>query len=197
MKSKRYSETVPSFQTQVFRFTVAFLAALPLLVHIPGAALAQTLNPPVERDISALPAEVQRMRDAILSAAFSGSIEELRVAVEMNEIPPVLAGKKVADPVAHWKAISGDGEGREILAVLVKLFRTGFARINAGKPDEMIVWPYFAEVPLKDLTPPQQVELLTLVTAEDFKAMREGGNYTGWRLAISATGVWHSFTREN
>jgi len=151
----------------------------------------------VERDISALPAEVQRMRDAILSAAFSGSIEELRVAVEMNEIPPVLAGKKVADPVAHWKAISGDGEGREILAVLVKLFRTGFARINAGKPDEMIVWPYFAEVPLKDLTPPQQVELLTLVTAEDFKAMREGGNYTGWRLAISATGVWHSFTREN
>lgn len=178
------------------RFAWAFLAALLAVVHIGKPCQAEARDVALGRDISALPAEVQRMREAILQAAGSGDIAELIVPVEMNEIPPVLAGGKVADPVAHWRTISGDGEGREILAVLVKLFRTGYARLNAGKPDEMIVWPYFAEVPLKDLSPAQQVELLTLVSAEDFKAMRESGTYTGWRLAISATGVWHSFTRE-
>ena len=80
------------------------------------------------RDISALPAAVTRMRAAILSAAMSGEADALRIPVEMNEIPPMIATEKIADPVAYWKKISGDGQGREIMAIMVELFRTGFVR---------------------------------------------------------------------
>jgi len=100
---------------------------------------------------------------------------------------------KSADAVTFLKQRSGDGEGREMLAILVQLFRTGFVRKDAGMPGEMIVWPYFAEVPLDRLTPAQQVELLTLVPPPRMKEMRAKGKYDGYRIGISAKGVWHYF----
>ncbi len=150
----------------------------------------------VLRDISLLPPQVVKMRTAILSAAASGEIENLRVPIEMNELPPMLANEKVADPMAYWKKISGDGEGREVMAILIQLFRTGFARKAGGTDDEMYVWPYFAEMPLDKLTPAQEVELLTLVPPARLKAMREKGRYDYFRLAIAHDGTWHVFMQE-
>src|SRR5688572_11502178 len=168
-----------------------FLAAAFLLVHaLPFNSLtlkaekrvnekADPANTPAEilRDPKILPTEVERIRQAILQAATSGNIDAMRVPVEMNEIPPVIAAEKTGDPIAYWRKISGDGEGREILAVLIQLFRSGFVRQGQGTNEELYIWPYFAETPLDQLTPAQEVELLTLVPPERFKAMKQAGKY--------------------
>jgi hypothetical protein len=145
------------------------------------------------RDDSILPEAVGRIRAAMLTAAMSGDIEALRIPVEMNEIAPMLAKEKVSDPVAYWRTISGDGQGRDIMAIMVELLRTGFVRKAAGTGDEMYVWPYFAEMPLDTLTPAQEVELLTLVSAERLKAMRLSGKYDHYRIGIAHDGTWHFF----
>jgi hypothetical protein len=148
------------------------------------------------RDLSSLPPQVARMRSAILSAASTGEIENLRVPIDMNELPPMLASEKIGDPMGYWKEISGDGQGREVMAVLIQLFRTGFARKEGGTDNEMYIWPYFAEVPLDKLTPAQEVEMLTLVPPSRLKEMREKGKYDHYRLAIAKDGVWHTFMKE-
>ncbi len=156
---------------------------------------AEVQNKPVEilRDTTKLPPEVDRMRRAILAAAMSGEIASMRVPVEMNEIKPIVSLEKVADPIAHWKAISGDGEGREILATIIQLFRTGYVRKAAGTGDEIYVWPYFAEIPIDRLTPAQEVELLTIVSPARLKAMQASGKYDHYRIGIAHDGTWHYF----
>lgn len=158
---------------------------------------APAVNKDVEvlRDISTLPPQVARMRGAILSAAATGEVENLRVPIDMNELPPMLAAEKIKDPMAYWREISGDGQGREVMATLIQLFRTGFARKGAGTENELYVWPYFAEMPLNALTPAQQVELLTIVPPARMKEMREKGTYDHFRIAIAKDGTWHSFMK--
>ncbi len=131
-----------------------------------------------------LPAPVQEMREAILSAVKAGRIEELRHAYELNELKPDLGVAPVSDPIAHWKKISGDGEGREVLAALAEILETGYVVLPLGRDlenNQVYVWPYFAEVPLDKLSPAQEVELLRLVAAR----RRQGneGNSQIWLLA--------------
>jgi hypothetical protein len=143
-----------------------------------------------------LPAPVAEMREAILVAVRSGKIEELRHAYELNELKPELAQEPVSDPVAHWKKISGDGEGLEVLAALAEILEAGYVAMPLGRDIEnnrIYVWPYFAEVPLQKLTAAQQVELLRLVPPAAAKEMLQTGKYTYWRLAIGADGTWHHF----
>lgn len=136
------------------------------------------------------------MYEAILSAVHSGRIEDLKLAYELGELRADLGDVPVSDPVAHWKALSADGEGREILAIVADLFAIGPAAVRRGKDPEnnaVYVWPYLAELPLDTLSPAQQVDLLRIVPAQDAKAMRAGKTYTGWRLTIGADGLWHAF----
>lgn len=154
--------------------------------------------PAIHYDVAKLPAHVQEMRDAILSAVRSGRIEDLREALELNELKPELADTPVPDPVAYWKRISGDGEGREVLAALGLVLEAGYVVLPLGKDVEnnrIYVWPYFAEVPLDKLTPAQEVELLRLVSPQAAKDMRSAGRYTHWRVTIGADGTWHSFRK--
>ena len=145
-----------------------------------------------------LPAPVAEIREAILAAVRSGRIEELRHAYELNELKPELGPEPVSDPVAHWKKISGDGEGLEVLAALAELLDAGYVVVPLGRDIEnnrIYVWPYFAEVSLQKLTPAQQVELLRLVPPAAAKEMLQTGKYTYWRLAIGADGTWHHFRK--
>src|SRR5262245_21751826 len=122
--------------------------------------------PHVHYGTDGLPPAVEDMREAILSAVRSGRIEDLRHAWELNELKPDL-GLATSDPIAHWKGISGDGEGREILAVLAQILDAGYVVLPLGADIEnnrLYVWPYFAEVPLDRLSPAQEVELLRLVS---------------------------------
>lgn len=181
---------------------------LPLfLVHCCGLAIADAPQSPAQSSSLAggtsawpvstpLPPAAADMYEAILSAVHSGRIEDLKLAYELGELRADLGDVPVSDPVAHWKALSADGEGREILAIVADLFAIGPAAVRRGKDPEnnaVYVWPYLAELPLDTLSPAQQVDLLRIVPAQDAKAMRAGKTYTGWRLTIGADGLWHAF----
>jgi hypothetical protein len=194
-----------------------FVLALPSLVYCLGGAmpaLAQTAKAKpdstkkqqgrssgdldINYGTAKLPAPVAEMREAILAAVRSGNIEELRHAFELNELKPELGPEPVGDPVAFWKKISGDGEGREVLAVLAQILDAGYAAVPLGRDLEnnrIYVWPYFAEVALQKITPAQQVELLRLVPPAAAKEMMQTGKYTYWRIAIGADGTWHHFRK--
>ncbi|MGE0630225.1 MAG: hypothetical protein AB7O43_20715 [Hyphomicrobiaceae bacterium] len=138
------------------------------------------------------------MRYAILSAAEIGDIAELKHAIDLNELKPDLGAPAGGDPIAHLKAISGDGEGRDLLAVLSLILESGWAAVPGGKDVEnnrIYVWPYFAEIPLDQLKPVEEVALYRLVRPAEVKAMKAVGRWTWWKLSIGADGVWHSFTR--
>jgi hypothetical protein len=195
----------------------SFVLALLTLVHCPDGAIPalaqaakgnsdgskkQQVRPSADLDVNygaaKLPAPVAEMREAILAAVRSGKIDELRHAYELNELKPELGPESVSDPVAHWKKISGDGEGLEVLAALGEILDAGYAAVPLGRDLEnnrIYVWPYFAEVPLRKLTPAQQVELLRLVPPAAAKEMLQTGKYTYWRLAIGADGTWHHFRK--
>lgn len=146
-----------------------------------------------------LPAPVEEMRQGILSAAHSGRIEDLIVPYEWNEMKPELAAEDVDDPIAYWKKLSGDGEGREILAVLADILEMRPAELPLGKDLEnniIYVWPYLAEAKLDKLTPAEEVDLLRLVSPERAKAMKKAKKWTWWRLTIGADGTWHAFKKE-
>lgn len=145
-------------------------------------------------DIAKAPDAVRRMRELIVEAAASGDIERLRplLGKGMTETQVSLVETEEG-PVETLKGQSGDNDGIEVLAILLDILATGFAHVGAGTPDEMYVWPYFAEKPLAGLTPPEKVELLRIVTAGDFAEMQEFGSYNFYRLGITPDGQWKFF----
>ncbi len=146
-----------------------------------------------------LPRPVEEMRQAILAAALSGRIEELRVPLDWNEMKPDVTPDVKEDPITFWKRTSGDGEGREVLAALANMLQMRPAAVPLGKDPEnnlIYVWPYLAEAKLDALTPTEEVDLLRLVSPEAAKSMREKKKWTWWRLTIGADGTWHSFKRD-
>ncbi len=182
-----------------------------VLVHVgAGEAVAQITKSkkPAETATAAklsakansLPAAVVEMREGILDAVRSGRIEDLQVPIAWNELPPSFATAKVEHPIAYWKRLSADGEGREILAVLADLFEAGHAVVPSGRDVEnnrLFVWPRFAEQALDTLSPEDEVQLYRLITPAEFRAMREKKKWTGWRLTIGADGTWHSFLKQD
>jgi hypothetical protein len=146
-------------------------------------------------DPARLPERVREMREAILAAARTGRIEAMRGPLEWNELKPEVADNQPADPIAHWRAVSGDGEGREVLAALIGVLETPAAVLEPGGRGERYVWPAFAEMALDMLEPPAEVALYRLVSPAEAKAMREARRWTSWRLVIGKDGTWHSFRK--
>lgn len=157
---------------------------------------AEEPEAPVEvlYDIEKAPAPVRRMRELIVEAAASGDIERLRplLGKGMTETQ-VSAVETEEGPVETLKGLSGDPDGREILAILLDVLATGFVHAGAGTADEIYVWPYFAEKPLASLTAPEKVELLRIVTAGDVADMLEFGSYNFYRVGITPDGQWKFF----
>ena len=153
-------------------------------------------EPPAEiiTDISQLPEPARRMRELILQAAATGEPEKLRALLGTGPTATQLALSETnTDSVEYLRSISGDGEGQEILAILIDLLNTGFVRLDANTANETYVWPYFTAVPLDSLTPPQKVELFRLVTAGDVEEMKAYGAYNFYRVGISPDGDWRFF----
>jgi hypothetical protein len=151
---------------------------------------------PVAAD--ALPGPVAEMRDAILAAVRTGNIEDLKPALQWNEMPPVIADSKVDDPIAYWKSVSGDGQGREILAILDNLLAAGHTVLPVGRDVEnnkLFVWPRFAEMDLSKLKPEDEVQLYRLAKPAEVTAMIAKKKWLGYRLAIGAEGTWHMFQK--
>jgi hypothetical protein len=155
-----------------------------------GDELASTSSPISQL----LPEPARRMRELILDAAATGDPEKLRALLGAGPNATQLPFSEIeSDPVDYLRSVSGDGEGLEILAILIDLLNAGFVRFDAGQPSETYVWPYFAALPLDGLTAPQRVELLRLVTAGDVEDMKAYGAYNFYRVGISPDGEWRFF----
>ncbi|MES0880061.1 hypothetical protein [Roseibium sp. SCP14] len=149
--------------------------------------------PQVLYNTSVLPKPVSRMHSQLREAALLGDMERLRMVLESNELPPTLSFGEIEDPIDFLKSSSGDGEGYEILAILADTLDAGFVHVDAGTPQEMYVWPYFARYPLDNLAPDQKVEMFRIVTAGDFAEMQEFGAWTFYRVGIGPDGTLHYF----
>ena len=157
-------------------------------VHVPITEI-----PEVEYDPAKLPPPVRRLREQILEAAATGDPEKLRPIFEANGEPPALSFSESDDPIDAVKALSGDPEGREILAILIEVLEAGYVHVDAGTPEEMYIWPYFARYPVEALTPPQMVELFKLVFSGDYEDMKTYGAYISYRVGLGADGTWRFF----
>lgn len=150
---------------------------------------------PAIYDTSTLPAPVLKMRQALVEAAASGDIERLRPLLGTGkDATEIAVGETAGDPVNTLKELAGDNDGIEILSSMLNIMATGFVHVSVGTPDEAYVWPYFAAKPISQLTPPEKVELMRIVTAGDYQDMVDFGSYTFYRIGISPDGKWKFFS---
>jgi len=151
--------------------------------------------PVIEYDVSKLPEPVKRLREKLLEAAKTGDINQLRPIIDANKSPPNLGADEDQDkdPIAFLKTLSGDPEGREILAILSEILDAGYVHVDVGTPQEAYIWPYFARYPIDALTPPQMVELFRILTSSDFDEMKSFGAYMFYRVGIAPDGTWTYF----
>jgi hypothetical protein len=154
----------------------------------PGQKISDVLT-----DLSALPAPVARMRARIIEAARTGDLDKLVTVMQTNETMPIFSFANERDPAAYWRANYPESGGLEVLSILLEILDMGFMHVDAGTPQDMYVWPYFAYVSIKDLTPAQKVELFKVVTGSDYRAMQDFGAYVFYRLGIAPDGTWHFF----
>ncbi|WP_245319413.1 hypothetical protein [Consotaella salsifontis] len=141
-----------------------------------------------------LPTPVRDLRLKLMEIARTGDIEKLRPYIETGDDGTVLTfGDMDTDPISFLKQASGDGEGTEILAILLETLEAGHVHNDPGQDDEIYVWPYFTQMALEKLTKPQMVELFKLVTAGDFEEMKSFGAYNFYRVGISPDGKLQFF----
>lgn len=158
------------------------------------AVSAPAKKPDVFYDPGLLPDPVRMMRDKILEAALSGDLERLKAVIQSNEMPPAFSfGEDKGDPIAAMKEQSNDGEGREVMAILAEVLEAGYVHVDQGTPQEMYLWPYFAQYPINELTPSQTIELFKIVTSYEYNEMKEFGAYNFYRVGIGPDGTWHFF----
>lgn len=154
-----------------------------------GTSHAEPLAAEIAYGDENLPRPVRDLRARLMDIARSGEIERLRPYLETGDDATVLSfGSFVEDPITFLKSGSGDGEGIETLAIMLEILEAGHARTEPDTPNEIYVWPYFTQVDLNTLTPPQKVELFELVTAGDYESMQDFGGYNFYRLGISPDG---------
>jgi hypothetical protein len=150
-------------------------------------------GPEIAPDVPHLPPAVSRTRDRILAVARTGDLQALLTLMQANGSMPVFSHTQKQDPTAYWKETYPDSDGLEILSILITLLESEPVRIDAGTPREMYLWPYFARLPLKSLTPAQKVELFRVVTGSDYKDMLERGRYVFYQVGIGPDGTWRYF----
>jgi hypothetical protein len=154
----------------------------------PGPAVSEVLT-----DLSVLPPRVARMRARIIEAARSGDLGKVLTVMQSNETMPIFSFANERDPTAYWRTNYPESGGIEVLSILLEILEMGFVHVDAGTPQDMYVWPYFAYVPLKQLTPTQKVDLFKIVTGSDYRAMQDFGAYIFYRIGIAPDGTWHFF----
>jgi len=182
-------------------FLALTLAAVPAMAQRAAASRAPA-PPEISRDVESLPPNVRRMRGLILEAVRTGDGAALRKPIEWNEVPPSFGrdapraakGPAMADAlIDFFRKRSGDGAGRETMGQIINMLAVGHARTGAGTPQEMYVWPYFAVLDPRLLTPDQQVDVHRVMGAAQLAEWREKGRYPFWRLGIGPDGTWHYF----
>jgi hypothetical protein len=158
-----------------------------------AAPAVSEVPPEIVTDLSLLPEPVARMRARILAAARSGRLDQVAAVMNAATIKPVFSFKDERDPILYWRSSFPDSGGVEVLSTLISILETGFVHVDEGTPQEIYLWPYFARMPLKGLSPEQKVELFRLVTGSDYRGMIDFGAYNFYRVGIGSDGTWHFF----
>lgn len=168
-------------------------------IPLPEKNLKQTekntdTQPSIEYDIEKLPAPVKMMRQKIIDAAKTGDVNNLKPLLGTSGDPTQLSvSDNVKDPIAYLKQLSGDGDGLEIMAIMIDLLNSGYAHLDQGDDEEIYIWPYFVALPIDKLSKPQLVELFQIMTAGDLEEMKEIGTYSFFRIGITPDGTWRFF----
>jgi len=177
--------------------SVLLLLSIACLVHAPDPSIAQIERLPPAATGKAgegLPRPAAEMREAILAAVQSGRLDDLRLAVELNEIRPIIGDGDSADAMAAIRAIAGSGDGRSFLASVGAVLSAHWIALPLGPDAEnnrVFIWPRLAETGIGSLTPGDATDLEAIASPEEVRAMREAGKYTSWRIGIGADGTWH------
>lgn len=174
-------------------------AAVPFRVYAESSARMQSAAQArfAARTLAPLAAE---MRDRIAAAVSTGRIEDLQEPLDLNELPVVYADWSDGDPISHWKSLSVDGQGHDVLEQLGRILALPPAKLALGRDVEnnaVFVWPYLAERQLDQLSAAELADLATLMTPEASAAMRAKKKWTWWRLVIGADGTWHAFRKHD
>jgi hypothetical protein len=161
----------------------------------PATAEAQGSAPAPEpiSDLSRLPAPVAQTRERILAAARSGDLGQLVAVMQAGRTMPIFSLNDDKDPIPFWKANYPDSDGLEVLSIAIEILEAGYVHVDQGTAEDMYVWPYFARMPLKALTPARRVELFKIITGSDYKDMLDFGAYNFYRLGIAPDGTWQFF----
>ncbi len=175
----------------------AVTGTVPAAKAVPAPAQAPAAIPEVITDPSQIPEPVARMRERILAAARTGELRRLVAVMQSGDTLPIFSLGSGQDPITYWRSNYPDSDGVEILAMLIDILETPPVHVDAGTPQEMYVWPYFARMSLKTLTPSQKVELFKIVTGSDYKDMLAAGAYNFFRVGIGADGGWRFFVTGN
>jgi len=151
-------------------------------------------NLEIRRDLSVLPAAVASTRDELISAAKSGDAEMLRAIIKRQTNPPVVSFGDVADPIEFLRESSNDGEGRELLAIMIELMEAPFSIMPAqnGEP-EIYVWPAYATNNLENLSPAELIDVYKIVSHQDLEEMQLFGGWYFFRVGIDSNGEWRYF----
>ncbi|KQT55322.1 MULTISPECIES: hypothetical protein [unclassified Aureimonas] len=168
---------------------------------VPAGAIAKTIDeedagPPavIVYGEEGLPKPVRDLRHTLMAIAKTGDIEALRPYIQVGEEGTLLSfGEASGDPIQFLKSASGDGEGVELLAIMLEVLEAGHVRNEPDSDNEIFVWPYFTAVAVDKLTKPQKVELFELVTAGDYQEMLNFGAYNFYRMGISPDGKLQFF----
>lgn len=151
-------------------------------------------NLEIRRDLSLLPEKVRQARDELLAAAKSGDAETLRPIIKRQTNMPVLSFGAVLDPILFLRDSSNDGEGRELMAIMIELLEAPYAITPAenGEP-EIYVWPAYASNDLENLTPKELIDVYKIVSHQDLEEMQLYGGWYFFRVGIDANGEWRYF----
>ncbi len=167
------------------------------------AADPDVASPPVAEDVpparveygeEKLPQPVRDLRRKLIEIARSGDLERLRPFLQSGGDATVVSAVETdGNPIDTLREASGDGEGVEMLAILLETLEAGYVHLDAGGDNEIFVWPYFTQVDLTQLTKTQLVELFELVTAGDYQRMVGNGSYDFYRVGLSPEGRFEFF----
>ncbi|MEZ5853739.1 MAG: hypothetical protein R3D67_02940 [Hyphomicrobiaceae bacterium] len=172
-------------------------ASDPLGAQNPTPSPAETADEAkleADRGGNGLPQPAADMREAILEAVRTGKLEDLRIAIELNEIRPAIGESDHGDALEGLKALAKQNPDTDLLVVLGKLLNSRWIAVPLGPDPEnnrVYVWPRFAETGLKDLDARGKEELKRIVPEPELKSMLERGVYDFWRVGIGADGTWH------
>jgi hypothetical protein len=177
------------------RFAVAAMAAALLL----APAFAQELEIPeggfaVSDDLSQLPDAVAVKRAALIEAAAAGDIEALRPIFEGEPAPPTVSFGGPEDAIDYLRQQSKDGEGLEMLAILLDLLDAPYAAQDGGDGEAVYVWPYLAAMEgLPDVGPADRIEGIRIAGYDGFKEIQDLGLWYWWRVYIGEDGDLQAF----